>query len=136
MASDTIRLDVVTPERQVLAEPVDEVVLPGSEGYLGVLPGHAPLLTSLGVGELSYRQGSTTSVIALAGGFAEVRHDRVIVLAETAERPEDIDVERARLSRERAEAAMRGDPASAEFREAQDRMRRALIREQVGNRRP
>ena len=98
-----IRLEVVTPERLMLSEEVDEVTIPGSEGYLGILPGHLPLLTMLGVGVLKYRQQATTHHFAVSGGFAEVLGDRVIVLAETVERPQEIDVERARASKQKAE---------------------------------
>jgi F-type H+-transporting ATPase subunit epsilon len=98
-----IRLEIVNPERLLLSEEVDEVTLPGSEGYLGILPGHLPLLTMLGVGVLSYRQGGQRHHFAVSGGFAEVLGDRVIVLAETVERPQEIDVERARVAKQKAE---------------------------------
>jgi F-type H+-transporting ATPase subunit epsilon len=98
-----IRLEIVTPERLLLSEEVDEITLPGSEGYLGILPGHLPLLTMLGVGVLTYRQGSQKHHFAVSGGFAEVLGDRVIVLAETVERPQEIDVERARVAKQKAE---------------------------------
>ena len=134
MAEGKLELQIVTPERLVLAEPVDEVVLPGSEGYLGVLPGHAPLLTALGVGEVEYRVAGKKHFLAVAGGFAEVLRDRVIVLAETAERPEEIDLERAKEARQRAEAILRGNPAEVEFEQAQQSFRKALIRLQVHER--
>jgi len=137
MVGDTLELQIVTPERLVLAEPVDEVLLPGSEGYLGVLPGHAPLLTGLGVGQVEYRQGGVRHLLAVSGGYAEILRDRVTVLAETAERAEEIDPERARAQRERAEAILRGNPADAEFEQAQQSFRKALIRLQVhGHREP
>jgi F-type H+-transporting ATPase subunit epsilon len=98
-----IRLEIVTPERLLLSEEVDDVTLPGSEGYLGILPGHLPLLTMLGVGILSYRQGGQKYHFAVSGGFAEVLGDRVIVLAETVERPQEIDIERARVAKQKAE---------------------------------
>jgi F-type H+-transporting ATPase subunit epsilon len=131
MPEGKLELQIVTPERLVLAEPVDEVLLPGSEGYLGVLPGHAPLLTALGVGEIEYRAGGRKRFLAVSGGYAEVLRDRVIVLAETAERPDEIDVERAREQRARAEAILRGNPADVEFEQAQQSFRKALIRLQV-----
>jgi F-type H+-transporting ATPase subunit epsilon len=131
VAEGTLELQIVTPERLVLAEPVEEVVLPGSEGYLGVLPGHTPLLTGLGVGQIEYRQSGTRRFLAVSGGYAEVLRDRVIVLAETAERPEEIDPERARHARERAEAILRANAADADFVQAQHALRRALIRLQV-----
>ena len=135
MAEGKLELQIVTPERLVLAETVDEIVLPGSEGYLGVLPGHAPLLTALGVGEVEYKVAGKRHFLAVAGGFAEVLRDRVIVLADTAERPEEIDLERARAQRERAEAILRGNPADVEFDQAQQSFRKALIRLQVHERR-
>jgi F-type H+-transporting ATPase subunit epsilon len=89
MALDKLDLEIVTPERLVLSEVVDEVVLPGSEGYLGVLPGHAPLLTTLGEGEITYRQGARAGRLRVAGGFVEVLRGRVSVLAATCDRAED-----------------------------------------------
>src|SRR5690348_52026 len=97
MLPDAIQLIVVTPERQLLRESVVEVTVPGLEGQLGILPGHAPLMTELGIGELSYRTNTSSQPIVLAviSGFAEVLADRVTVLAETAERAEEIDLARA-----------------------------------------
>ena len=104
MLPDSLTLEVVTPERQLLHETgVREVQLPGLDGFLGILPGHAPLLTELGIGELSYRRDGQRHYAVIVFGFAEVLPDRVSVLAETAERAEEIDVERARAGRERAE---------------------------------
>jgi F-type H+-transporting ATPase subunit epsilon len=98
-----IRLEIVTPERLLLSEDVDEVTIPGSEGYLGVLPGHLPLLTTIGVGILSYRQGGEKHNFAVNGGFAEVLGDRVILLAQTVEKPHEIDVARAQVAKQKAE---------------------------------
>jgi F-type H+-transporting ATPase subunit epsilon len=98
-----IRLEIVTPEKLILSEDVDEVTIPGSEGYLGILPGHLPLLTTLGVGILSYHQGGQKLSFAVSGGFAEVLSDRVIVLSLTAERPQEIDIERAKAAKQKAE---------------------------------
>jgi F-type H+-transporting ATPase subunit epsilon len=98
-----IRLEVVTPERLLLSEEVDEVTIPGSEGYLGILPGHLPLLTMIGTGVLSYRKGNQKWSLAASGGFAEVLPDRVIIMADTVERPDEIDLGRARAAKERAE---------------------------------
>jgi F-type H+-transporting ATPase subunit epsilon len=100
---NTLILELVTPDRALVHEDVDEVELPGSEGYFGVLPGHAPMLALLGVGEMWYRRGPDRSYLSLAGGYAEVLPDRVIVLAQIAERAEDIDVARAEQARLRAE---------------------------------
>ena len=109
--SDTFQLEIVTPEKKVVATAAEEVQIPGKNGYLGVLPGHAPLISELAVGEISFRAGSRVERLAVAWGFAEVLPDKVTILAETAERPEDIDVDRARKSKERAEQRLTsGDP--------------------------
>ena len=101
-----LSLEIVTPEKPLVRETVDEVELPGAEGYLGVLPGHTPLLTLLQVGELWYRKGRETTYLAVAFGFAEVLPDRVTVLAQMAERAEDIDVPRAQAALQRATAQL------------------------------
>ena len=126
-----LSLEVATPSRLVVAETADEVVIPGSQGYFGVLPGHAPLLATLGIGELTYRQGANQHRLALTGGFAEVRNDKVIVLAESAERPEEIDRERAQRARERAERRLSGREDDIDFARAQAALARALLRLQV-----
>ncbi len=100
---DTFELEVATPERELVKEQVEEAQIPGRNGYLGVLPGHAPLLTELGTGYLSYQIGGKTRFLSIAGGFAEVLPDRVRVLADASERAEEIDIERARRARERAQ---------------------------------
>ena len=135
MLPDSIELIIVTPERQLLREAVAEVTLPGAEGQLGVLPGHAPLITELGIGELSYEtKGSSESVaVAVISGFAEVLGDRVTVLAETAERPEEIDISRAEEAKKRAEqrlAAAASDP-NVDWGRAAVALQRSLIRIQV-----
>jgi F-type H+-transporting ATPase subunit epsilon len=128
MAS-TIRLELVTPERLVLSEEVDEVVLPGYEGEFGVLPGHTQYLAILNIGMLWYRKGSAVTRIALGGGFAEVNHDRVVVMVDTAERAEEIDVERAKRARERAEARLKELSMDDEtYQKAQAALQRALVR--------
>ena len=126
-----LNLEVATPSRLVVAETVDEVVIPGSQGYFGVLPGHAPLLATLGVGELTYRKGTSQMRLALTGGFAEVRNDKVIVLAENAERPDEIDRERALKSKERAERRLSGREGDIDYARAQAALASALIRLQV-----
>ncbi len=127
-----LTLEVATPTRLVVAETVDEVVIPGREGYFGVLPGHAALLATLGVGELMYRQGNAQHHLALTGGFAEVRNDKVIVLAENAERPDEIDRERAQQARDRAERRLSGrEGVDIDYARAQAALMRALIRLQV-----
>src|SRR5687768_18362037 len=99
----SIDLQIVTPDRLLVHEQVDEVQIPGSEGYFGVLPGHTPLLASLAVGELWFRKGQDKTYLSIAFGFAEVLPDRVTILARVAERAEDIDIERAESARQRAE---------------------------------
>jgi F-type H+-transporting ATPase subunit epsilon len=128
-----LELEIATPSRLVVAETVDEVVIPGSQGYFGVLPGHAPLLATLGVGELTYRKGTAQYHLALTGGFVEVRNDKVIVLAENAERPDEIDRERAQRSRQRAEQRLSGREGDIDYARAQAGLARALIRLQVAS---
>jgi F-type H+-transporting ATPase subunit epsilon len=128
MAS-TIRLELVTPERLLLSEEVDEVVAPGYEGEFGVLPEHTQFLAILNIGVLWYRKESAVKKIALGGGFAEVTHDRIVVMADTAERADEIDVERAQRARDRAEARLKelslDDETHAKVRAA---LQRALVR--------
>ena len=133
--ADKLQLEIVSPDRSVLAEEVEEVVLPSVEGYFGVLPGHAPLLAQLGVGEVSYRVGTTRRYLAISGGFAEISRSAVHVLARTAERAEEIDLERAMRSKERAEAELkRGGEAPDVLRRAEVRLQRALSRINVHHR--
>jgi len=105
--SGSIELEVVTPERKILSVRAQEVVLPGAEGYFGVLPGHAPFLTSLGIGELSYKDETGTHFLAAADGFVEVLPTRVTVLARLCESAREIDIERAREAKRRAEESMK-----------------------------
>jgi len=106
--ADKIQLEVVTPERRVLGEPVDMVTVPGLNGEMGVLPGHTPLISQLKTGVLSYLQDGRTTQLLVSGGFVEVRDDHVSVLAEIAERPEEIDVAAARVARDRLEKQLGG----------------------------
>jgi F-type H+-transporting ATPase subunit epsilon len=134
-----MQLEVATPARLLVSLEVDEVVAPGSEGYFGVLPGHAAFLTTLAAGELSYRQGRDEQYLAVIGGFTEVNADRVIVLAEAAERPEEIDRERAERARQRAEQRLAGKSAGAssediDYARAVAALTRALARLQVAGR--
>lgn len=129
-------LELTTPTRLVVSEQADEVVAPGSEGYFGVLPGHAPFLTTLGAGELMYRQGSREHHLAVSGGFAEVRDDRVIVLADTAERPEEIDRARAEKARQLAEQLLSGTSREeVDYASCSAALARAQARLQVSARR-
>lgn len=129
---ESLELQVVSPARLLVQEQVDEVQVPGRNGYLGILPGHAPLLSELQMGELSYRQGTRWTYLSAFWGFVEVLPDRVIVLAEMAERGEEINVERARVARERAEDRLQhaGDP-DVDLLRAQAALQRALVRLQV-----
>jgi F-type H+-transporting ATPase subunit epsilon len=104
--ADTIQLEIVTPERLVVNEAVDYIEIPGKTGYLGVLPGHAPLISELAAGELSYRMGNQTKRVAVAWGFAEVLQTKVTILAETAEKAEEIDAARAEAAKKKAEAEL------------------------------
>ena len=129
-----LTLDVVTPERRLVSQQVDEVQLPGAEGYFGVLPGHTPLLATLQVGELWYRVGQEKHYLAVAFGFAEVLPDRVTVLAQLAERPEDIDVPRAEAARKRAEERISKPLTDIDFERARIALMKSLIRLQVAAR--
>jgi F-type H+-transporting ATPase subunit epsilon len=124
----SIALEIVTPERPLVREQVDEVELPGAEGYLGVLPGHTPLLTLLAVGELWYRQGNEKTYLAVAFGFAEVLPDRVTVLAQTAERAEDIDVPRAQAALQRATARLAQSAPDIDYDRARIAQQKAQTR--------
>jgi F-type H+-transporting ATPase subunit epsilon len=126
---NTIELQVVTPERHVLSEDVESVEMPGKDGYLGILPGHAPLLTEMGVGILTYRKGSESRSLAVMGGYAEVLPNRVIVLADASERTEEIDTSRAQAALDRARANMPGANATeADWDVANVAIARAAVR--------
>ena len=129
-----IALEIVTPERRVLSLDVDEVVLPSVDGSMGVLPGHAPTLCQLDVGEMSYRQGQQRKYLALSGGFAEVLREKVRILARTTEAAEDIDLERARKAKKFAEESVKPRPGGMDVDHAAVKLRRALCRIQVHSR--
>ena len=131
--------ELATPTRMLVTAEADEVVAPGVEGYFGVLPGHAAFLTTLAPGEVTYRSGQTEHRVAVTGGFAEVRAERVIILAENAERPEEIDRERAERARQRAEMRLLGkspdgSQEEVDFARALGALARALTRLLVANR--
>jgi F-type H+-transporting ATPase subunit epsilon len=134
--ADRLTLELATPTRLVVTAEVDEVVIPGSMGYFGVLPGHAPLLATLGIGELTYRLGRDEYHVAMSGGFAEVRNDKVIILADVAETPADIDRTRAERARDRAEARVSGRATQEEidYVRAMCALARAVTRIQVASR--
>jgi F-type H+-transporting ATPase subunit epsilon len=138
-----VRFELATPSRMLVSADVDEVVAPGVEGYFGVLPGHAALLTTLGSGEVSYRTGKAEQYLLVAGGFAEVQPDRVIILAEVAEAPPEIDLARAERARQRAELRLSGrhpsgheDEGEIDYNRALAALARALARIMVAGRIP
>ena len=131
-----IDLQIVTPERMLVQEQVDEVQIPGAEGYFGVLPGHTPLLAALAVGELWYRKGSEKTFLSIAYGFAEVLPDRVTILARLAERAEDIDVGRAEAARNRAQDRLDQPKSDIDYERARVALTKALTRLQVSTRVP
>ena len=129
-------LEIVTPERQVFSDEVDSVVCPGVEGELGILPHHAPLLTTLGFGELRIRRGGEEEFFAIAGGFLQVRPDRVVVMAETADMAAEIDIEKVNEARREAEKALaEGFEEPADLARARAALQRALVRIRVAERR-
>jgi F-type H+-transporting ATPase subunit epsilon len=125
---DTFQLEIVTPEKKVVNTAAEEIQIPGKDGYLGVLPGHAPLITELGVGEIVYRENATEQRLAVAWGFAEVLPDKVTILAESAERPSEIDVDRARKSKDRAEKMLTSGDINVDVERALDSLHRAETR--------
>jgi F-type H+-transporting ATPase subunit epsilon len=131
-----IDLQIVTPERRIVQEQVDEVEIPGSEGYFGVLPGHTPMLASLAVGELWYRKGQEKFFLSIAFGFAEVLPDRVTILARIAERAEEISVERAEAARKRAEERLATSMSDLDYERARLSLMKAVARLQVSGRLP
>jgi F-type H+-transporting ATPase subunit epsilon len=133
-----ILLEVVTPDRQVLSVEVDEVTAPGANGYFGVLPGHIPFITTLGLGELGYRIGNQWEYLAITWGYAEVLPNHVTILTQTAEMAEEVDVERAERAKRRAEERLREwstTTADIDFERASTALQRAAIRLQVAGKR-
>jgi len=131
-----ILLEIVTPERLAYSDEVDAVVLPGSEGEMGVLPHHAPLVSTLGVGELRIRKGGVEEAFAIVGGFVQVRPDRVVVMAETADMASEIDLEKAQEARREAERALEtGYHEGADLASARAALQQALLRIRVAERR-
>jgi F-type H+-transporting ATPase subunit epsilon len=131
-----IDLQIVTPERLIVQEQVDEVEIPGSEGYFGVLPGHTPLLASLAVGELWYRKGQEKFFLSIAFGFAEVLPDRVTILARIAERAEEISIERAEAAKRRAEERLAHSTSEIDYERARVALMKSMARLQVSTRLP
>ena len=136
MPSDKLQFEIVTPDRLVLKEEVDELQVPGKNGYLGILPGHAPLITELMTGELSYCKDKTTRYLSVSGGYCEVLPDRVTVLAERAEKPEEINVDRALAAKQRAEKRLaQPQNPDIDLDRAMVSLKRAVIRLQVSQKR-
>ena len=129
-----IHLQIVSAERSLVNETVDEVEIPGADGYFGVLPGHTPLLALLGAGELWYRRGTDVSYLSIAFGFAEVQPDRVTILAQIAEKAQEIDVARAEAAKKRAEERLASQITDIDFERARIALMKALIRLQVSSR--
>lgn len=129
--TDTFQLEIVTPAKLVVKDVAEEAQIPGLNGYLGILPGHAPLITELAVGTITYRSGPTTHTLAVAWGFVEVLQDKVTILAETVERPQEIDVERAQKAKDRAEQRLKSNDPKVDFDRAEDALQRAETRIKV-----
>jgi F-type H+-transporting ATPase subunit epsilon len=125
--ADTFQLEIVTPAKLVVKETAEEAQIPGLTGYLGILPGHAPLITELAVGVITYKSSGTTHSLSVAWGFAEVLPDKVTILAEAAELPQDIDIARAQEAKERAEQLLKSNDARLEvdYARAEDALQRA-----------
>lgn len=132
--ADQLQLEVVTPERRVLAEAVSSVTVPGRNGEMQILPGHAALISELQTGVLAYNQGGATQQLHVSGGFIEVNNDKVSVLAEIAERPDEIDAARARLAREHTEKQLSSWSGSEEdFEKARAKLERSMVRLQLAS---
>jgi len=129
--ADTFQLEIVTPEKLVVKDAAEEAQIPGLSGYLGILPGHAPLITELAVGTITYRASGVSHTLAVAWGFAEVLPDKVTILAETCERPEEIDAERARKAKDRAEQRLKSSSLDVDYDRAEGALQRAETRLKV-----
>ncbi|HUN87361.1 MAG TPA: F0F1 ATP synthase subunit epsilon [Terriglobales bacterium] len=129
--ADTFEIEIVTPEKLVVKDVAEEAQIPGKNGYLGILPGHAPLITELAVGEITYCLGTQTKHVSVAWGFAEVLPNKVTILAETAERPDEIDVARAERSKQRCEAELQSGKTDLDYDGLQAAIERADTRIEV-----
>jgi len=129
--ADKFNLEIITPERKVLNEEVEEVIVPGLDGEMGILPHHTQLISQLQTGVLTYRQGTEKRSVHVSGGFVEVLPDHVAILSDVAERPEEIDLERTRRARERAEKRLSSSGEDIDFRREELRLQRAMIRIQL-----
>jgi F-type H+-transporting ATPase subunit epsilon len=129
--ADTFQLEIVTPEKMVVRDLAEEMQIPGKDGYLGILPGHAPLITELAVGEITYLKDNYTHHLSVAWGFAEVLPNKVTILAETAERAEEIDARRAREAKQRAESGLAACNTEEDFKRTAGDLKRADTRLEV-----
>ena len=129
--AETFQLEVVTPEKRIVKDQAEEMQIPGKNGYLGILPGHAPLITELAVGEISYRNAGATHHLAVAWGFAEVLPEKVTILAQTAERADEIDVKRAEEAKQRAERRLESGSPDVDYPRAQAALKRSETRLEV-----
>jgi F-type H+-transporting ATPase subunit epsilon len=129
--ADTFQLEIVTPEKMVVRDVAEEMQIPGKDGYLGILPGHAPLITELAVGEITYQNSGRTHHLSVAWGFAEVLPDKVTILAETAERPDEINVARAQKAKQRAESEIAKSATEEDFSRVAANLQRAETRLEV-----
>ena len=126
--AETLQLEIVTPDRMIVSDTAQEIQIPGKSGYLGILPGHAPLITEIAVGEIAYRKANETRYLSVAWGFAEVLPEKVTILAETAERPADINLARAQAAKQRAEARIKQGGTDLDYQRAEDALQRAQTR--------
>jgi F-type H+-transporting ATPase subunit epsilon len=131
MSEERFQIEIVTPERLVVKDYAEEMQIPGRNGYLGIMAGHAPLITELAVGEITYRANGYTERLAVAWGFAEVLPDKVTILAETAERADEIDIPRAEEAVKRAEARLSGGGPDVDYPRALNALKRAQVRLKV-----
>jgi F-type H+-transporting ATPase subunit epsilon len=133
--AQTFQLEIVTPDRLVVNDVAEELQMPGKSGYLGILPGHAPLITELAVGEISYRSAGDVHFLAVAWGFAEVLPEKVTILTEIAERPAEIDVARAEQAKQRAQERLKSPAPELEYQRAESALQRAETRIDVAKKR-
>jgi F-type H+-transporting ATPase subunit epsilon len=126
--ADTFQLEIVTPTKLLVKDAAEEAQIPAVNGYLGILPGHAPLISELGVGEISYKSNGLAHTLAVAWGFVEVLPDKVTILAEAAEHPQEIDVARAQKAKDRAEERLQSNDPQVDYPRAEDALQRAGTR--------
>jgi len=126
--ADTFQLEIVTPTKLLVKEAAEEAQIPGVNGYLGILPGHAPLISELGVGEITYKTSGAAHTLSVAWGFVEVLPEKVTILADAAEHPKEIDMERAQKAKDRAEQRLKGNDLQTDYTRAEDALQRAETR--------